>query len=85
LPARSVFLSCAAQFTESRPRCSLSKLRELETDGIVHRKVYPQVPPRVEYSLTALGASLRPVVNAMCAWGSEHREALAVRRDAARK
>jgi DNA-binding HxlR family transcriptional regulator len=45
------------------------QLRELEKDGIVHRQVYPQIPPKVEYSLTSLGESLKPVVEAMCEWG----------------
>lgn len=45
------------------------QLRELEEDGIVERTVHPEVPPRVEYSLTPLGASLAPVVGAMDAWG----------------
>jgi DNA-binding HxlR family transcriptional regulator len=45
------------------------QLRELEKDGIVHRQVYAQIPPKVEYSLTPLGESLRPVVDAMCEWG----------------
>src|SRR4051812_46154967 len=47
------------------------QLRELERDGVVKRKVYPQVPPKVEYSLTALGRSLLPVVEVMCVWGKK--------------
>ena len=46
------------------------QLREMETDGIVRRKIYAQIPPKVEYSLTPLGRSLKPVVTAMCHWGS---------------
>ena len=45
------------------------QLRELEADKIVRRKIYRQVPPKVEYILTPLGESLRPVMIAMCAWG----------------
>ncbi len=47
------------------------QLREMEADGLVHREVYPVVPPKVEYSLTALGLSLKPVIEAMKLWG-EH-------------
>ena len=44
----------------------------MERDGLVHRKVYPEVPPRVEYSLTETGKSLRPVIEAMRDWGSNY-------------
>ena len=46
-----------------------SNLRQMERDGLVHRKVYAEVPPRVEYSLTETGKSLKPVINALRAWG----------------
>ncbi|MEO1133413.1 MAG: helix-turn-helix domain-containing protein [Cyanobacteria bacterium J06639_1] len=48
------------------------QLRELEADGIVHREVYKQVPPKVEYSLTPLGESLQSVLDAMHEWGMRH-------------
>ncbi len=49
------------------------QLRELERDGIIGRKVYPEKPPRVEYAFTLRGRTLRPVIEALCAWG-EHTE-----------
>jgi DNA-binding HxlR family transcriptional regulator len=49
-----------------------TQIRELEEDGIVHRKVFPEVPPRVEYSLTDLGESLMPIVLMMYEWGKEN-------------
>jgi DNA-binding HxlR family transcriptional regulator len=48
-------------------------LRELEHDEIVHRKVYAVVPPKVEYSLTRHGESLKPILKLMSAWGDKHR------------
>ncbi|MFT4245561.1 MAG: helix-turn-helix domain-containing protein [Micrococcaceae bacterium] len=49
------------------------QLRELEQDGIVHRKVYQQIPPKVEYSLTALGETLNPIIIAMKSWGADYK------------
>ena len=49
------------------------QLRELEKDGIINRKVYQQVPPKVEYSFTAYGKTLSPILQSMAAWGNAHR------------
>lgn len=48
------------------------QLRELEDDGIVRRQVYPQIPPKVEYSLTPLGETLKPLLYAMHEWGVKY-------------
>lgn len=48
-------------------------LRSMEADGIITRTVYPEVPPRVEYSLSELGQSLRPILAAMKLWGEEYK------------
>ncbi|MCY7953041.1 transcriptional regulator HypR [Bacillus inaquosorum] len=52
------------------------QLRELEADGIVHREVYHQVPPKVEYSLTEFGRTLEPIVLQMKEWGESNRDVL---------
>lgn len=49
-------------------------LRSMESDGIIVRTVYAEVPPRVEYSLSELGETLRPILDAMQAWGKEYKE-----------
>ena len=48
------------------------QLREMESDGLLHREVYPVIPPKVEYSLTELGSTLMPILVAMRDWGSEY-------------
>ena len=53
-------------------RTLTQQLRELEADGFVHREIFAQVPPRVDYSLTARGRSLEPVLRGLMAWGVEH-------------
>ncbi|HYP90118.1 MAG TPA: helix-turn-helix domain-containing protein [Polyangiaceae bacterium] len=54
----------------------VQQLRELEEHGIVHRKVFAEVPPRVVYSATKLGHSLKPIVGALCEWGRRHAQEL---------
>ena len=48
------------------------QLRELEEDGLVHREIYRQIPPKVEYSLTEYGRTLEPILHQMLHWGEEH-------------
>lgn len=53
-----------------------TQLRAMEADGLVHREVFAEVPPRVEYSLTELGRSLKPILDAMVEWGTAYKENL---------
>lgn len=50
------------------------QLRELEEQGIVRRNVFPEVPPRVEYSLSEIGNTLKPILGGLCEWGKAYRE-----------
>ena len=51
-------------------------LRSMEEDGIIKRTIYPEVPPRVEYALSELGESMRPIIKSMEAWGTEYKQNL---------
>ena len=55
-------------------------LRSMEEDGILTRTVYPEVPPRVEYALSGLGQSLRPIIEAMAEWGPNYKDRFQVRK-----
>lgn len=53
-----------------------AQLRDMESDGLLTRTVYPEVPPRVEYELTELGLSLKPILDSMCVWGENYKASL---------
>jgi DNA-binding HxlR family transcriptional regulator len=57
---------------QATPKMLTQQLRELEADNLVVRTVYPVVPPKVEYSLTEFGLSLKPILNAMYQWGADY-------------
>ena len=57
---------------QATPKMLTQQLRELEKDAVIHREVYPVVPPKTEYSLTEYGQSLSPIIQSMCDWGSQH-------------
>lgn len=58
--------------TGATPKMLTQQLRELEAQELIHREVYPVIPPKVEYSLTSLGESLMPVLTAMRDWGANY-------------
>lgn len=60
------------RLVDTTPRMLTKQLRELEQDGIVHREVYAEIPPKVEYSLTELGRSLSPILNQIESWGIQY-------------
>ena len=57
---------------QATPKMLTQQLRELEEDNLISRTVYPVVPPKVEYSLTDLGMSIKPILSAMYGWGSNY-------------
>ena len=73
-------LNGTKRFGELKKACSgisqkvlTTNLRSMEDDGLVKREVFPQVPPKVEYTLTDVGYSLAPVLNAMASWGTDYK------------
>jgi len=76
------------RFSEIRRACPpvsdrilTKELRELEACGLISRREYPVIPPKTEYSLTALGQTLRPVMAAMADWGLAHRSTITTTQD----
>ncbi len=67
------FSQLQRQFSATTRKMLTQQLRELERDGLVHREVYAQVPPKVEYSLTEKGHSVMPILNQMCEWAGGYR------------
>lgn len=63
------------------PKMLIQNLRELESDGMIRREVYRQIPPKVEYSLTERGKTLRPIILAMCKWAGRCKAAPPGRRE----
>jgi DNA-binding HxlR family transcriptional regulator len=59
-----------------------AQLRQLEREGLIERKVYAQVPPKVEYSISPYGSTLAPLLESMCKWGISHRSRAALRQTA---
>lgn len=72
LSAGTLRFSQLSRLIEATPKMLTQQLRELEEKQLIHRKVYPVIPPKVEYSLTELGASLMPILVAMRDWGADY-------------
>jgi len=66
------FSELKKEISGATPKMLTQQLRELESQGLLHREVYPVIPPKVEYSLTELGKSLMPVLIAMRDWGADY-------------
>ena len=61
------------QLPSATPKMLTQQLRELEANELIHREVFPVIPPKVEYSLTDLGRSLKPILDAMWNWGENYK------------
>lgn len=76
----AIYLTAPARFGELKRSVTgitqsmlTQQLRELEDDGLISRKIYAEIPPRVEYTLTEFGLTLSPIMQAMAKWGEEYR------------
>ena len=74
LPGKKRFGELKKSIGSVSQKVLTQQLRAMEEDGLVHREVYAEVPPRVEYSLTELGESLKPILDAMMDWGMDYKE-----------
>lgn len=79
LPGTKRFGELKRSLGEVSQKVLTAQLREMEASGLLTRTVYPEVPPRVEYTLTELGFSLKPILDAMRSWGEEYKERSAAR------
>ena len=76
LSAGTLRFSQLQKAVTATPRMLTLQLRELENDGLISRTVYPEVPPRVEYALSPLGESMRPILMSMQSWGAAYKAQL---------
>ncbi len=76
LPGKKRFGELKKSIGSVSQKVLTAQLRDMEESGLVHREVYAEVPPRVEYSLTELGQSLKPILDSMWNWGEEYKASL---------
>ncbi|SEM56649.1 transcriptional regulator, HxlR family [Pseudoxanthomonas sp. GM95] len=76
LTGKKRFMQLQRRVPNATQRMLTLQLRELEADGVIHREVFPEVPPRVEYELTEFGRTLEPVLLMLRDWGAVHMDAL---------
>lgn len=73
MPGRKRFGELKKSIGNISQKVLTAQLRDMENQGLVNRKVYAEVPPRVDYSLTELGKSLKPILDAMWVWGNDYK------------